>query len=147
MADLVSNRKAFFNYTIMDTFDCGIVLLGTEVKSIKNHEASIQEAYVIEKNEELWLINASISPYKQGNVFNHEEKRRRKLLLKKKEILKLKRLIIEKSITIIPLSFFLKNGLIKIKIAVAKGKKAYDKRAALKEKDDKREAATYLKGF
>lgn len=137
MKDLVQNKKAYHDYEIIDTFEAGIVLFGTEVKSLKDHSASLVDAYIIEKKGELWLINSSISPFKYGNVHNHKEKRERKILMKKDEILKIKRLIVEKSFALIPLSFYLKDGLIKVKIALAKGKKLYDKRATAKEKEHK----------
>jgi SsrA-binding protein len=137
-SELVSNRKAFHDYEIFDTYEAGIVLQGSEVKSLKNHSASLQDAYVTDEKNELWLINSSISPYKQANVFNHEERRKRKLLLHQSEIAKIQKAIAEKGMTVIPLSFFLKKGFVKVKIAIAKGKKTYDKRAALKEKEHKR---------
>jgi SsrA-binding protein len=133
--ELISNRKAFHNYEITETYEAGIALLGTEIKSIKEHHANLQDAYVTIKKSELWLINSSITPYKFGNVYNHEEKRERKLLMHKNEISKLKRLMQEKGFSIIPLSFYLKRGRVKVKIALAKGKKAHDKRRKLKEKE------------
>ena len=142
---LISNRKAFHNYEIIETYEAGIVLQGTEIKSIKEHHASFQDSYVIIKKRELWLINCSIMPYKFGNVYNHEEKRARKLLMHKNEILKLHKQIQEKGLSIIPLSFYLKKGNIKIKIALAKGKKAYDKRNKLKEREDKKDINKAIK--
>ncbi len=135
--ELVSNRKAFHDYEILEKFEAGIVLKGTEIKSLRNHSASLQEAYITTDNNELWLINSSISVYSHGNVYNHEEKRKRKLLMHKNEIKKLEKMIKEKGLTIIPLSFFLKNGKVKVSIAAARGRKKYDKRAKLKEKEHK----------
>ena len=138
-SDLVSNRKAFHDYEIIDTYEAGIVLLGTEIKSLRQNGGSLQDAYVDFKGFELWLINSSMAPYTYGNLFNHPEKRERKLLMRKKEIEKLKKLKAEKGLQIIPLSIFLnKKGIAKVKIATARGKKAYDKRAALKKKEDTR---------
>lgn len=136
--DLVSNRKAYFNYEILDTFEAGIVLVGTEVKSIRSHGGNIQDAYVILHHGEAFLKNASIAPYRFGSLFNHEEKRERKLLLHKREILKLKSLSEEKGLTVIALGMYLKHGVIKVRIATAKGKKAYDKRASIKEREHNR---------
>ncbi len=145
MEDLVSNRKAFYNYEILETFEAGIVLLGTEVKSLRNHGGNLQDSYVVLHDGEVFLKNASIAPYRFGNIFNHEEKRERKLLLHKKEALKLRTLAEEKGLTIIPIAMYLKEGFIKVKIAVAKGKKDYDKRAAIKERESKREISRHLK--
>lgn len=138
-SELVSNRKVGHDYEILETFEAGLVLVGTEIKSLKNHGGSLQDAYVDVKGPELWLLNSTISPYTFGNVFNHEDKRPRKLLMHKNEIEKIRRTIVEKGLLLIPLSIYLnKKGIAKVKIAIAKGKKAYDKRAALKEREDKR---------
>ncbi len=138
-SELVSNRKAGHDYEILDTFEAGIVLQGTEIKSLRNHGGSLQDSYVDIKGPELWLVNCSIAPYNFGNIHNHEERRERKLLMHKREIEKLRRLKAEKGLQIIPLSIYLtKKGIAKIKIATAKGKKAYDKRASLKEREDTR---------
>lgn len=145
-SELVSNRRAYYDYEILETFEAGVLLLGTEVKSLRNHGGSLQEAYVLvdEKNDVI-LKNASIAPYRFGNLFNHEEKRERKLLLHKREIAKLKTFSQEKGLTLIPLALYLKEGFIKIKIGVARGKKAYDKRASVREKEDKRAIQRALK--
>jgi SsrA-binding protein len=137
--ELVSNRRAGYDYEILETFEAGIVLQGTEIKSLRNHGGSLQDAYVDARGAELWLINSSIAPYSFGNIHNHEEKRPRKLLMHKKEIEKLRRLTQEKGLAIIPLAIFLKKGIAKVKIAVAKGKREYDKRASLKAKEAKRD--------
>lgn len=121
--DLVSNRKAFHDYEILDTVEAGVVLTGTEIKSLRNHDASLQEAYVKILKNEVWLIGSYIAPYKFGNVYNHEERRDRKLLLHKREIARLKSETQEKGITLIPLALYLKNGRVKVKIGSAKGKK------------------------
>lgn len=144
--ELVKNRRAFHDYEIEETFEAGVVLLGSEVKSLKNHGGSLQDAYVAVENGELWLINASIAPYSFGSLhFNHEERRKRKLLMHTSEILKLKKMTREKGLTIIPLSCYLKKGKIKLKIGIAKGKKSYDKRASLKAKEDKRAVERAIK--
>ena len=136
--ELVSNRRAGFDYEILETFEAGIVLAGSEIKSLRNHGGSLQDSFVDVRGKNPVLMNASIAPYSHGNLFNHEEKRPRKLLLHKREIATLKKQVIEKGLSVIPLSIYLKKGIAKVKIAIARGKKAYDKRAALKEKDDKR---------
>ena len=136
--ELASNRKAYHDYEILETFEAGIILAGTEVKSLRNHEANLQDAYILVSGNEVILKNASIAPYRYGTVYNHEERRDRKLLLHKREIEQLKTISQERGLTLIPLSFYLKNGYVKVKIASAKGKKAYDKRAALKSKEAKR---------
>lgn len=143
--DLVSNRRATFNYQILDTFEAGIALQGTEIKSLRNNGGSLQEAYVRVVGNELWLIGCNIAPYRFGNVHNHDEKRDRKLLMHKREIAKLKVATQEKGLTIIPLAFFLKDGRAKVRIGLAKGKNTIDKREAIKERDDKRHIAKVMK--
>ncbi len=143
--ELVSNRKAFHDYEILDTFEAGMILLGTEIKSLRNHGGGLQDAYVIISNQGVILKNSSIAPYRMGGVYNHEERRERKLLLHKREIEKLKDLSTQKGLTLIPLSFYLKDGYVKVKIGVARGKKAYDKRAALKEREHKKSIDRALK--
>ncbi len=143
--ELVKNRKALHDYDILDSFEAGIVLTGTEVKSLKSHHGSLQEAYVMEIKDELWLINSTIPPYSHGNVYNHKEKRERKLLLHKREIEKIIKQITQKGLTVIPLSIYEVSGKIKVKIALAKGRKAFDKREKLKEKQDKRQLERALK--
>ena len=145
--DLVSNRQATFKYEILETFEAGIALLGTEIKSLRDHGGSLQEAYVKVINNELLLIGCSIAPYRFGNVYNHEERRDRKLLMHKREINKLKVSQQEKGLTIVPLAFYLKNGRVKIRIAIGKGKKLTDKRATIKERDEKRNIQRALKNI
>jgi len=137
-SELVSNRKATYEYEILDTWEAGIVLVGTEIKSLRNHGGSLQDSYVLVSKGEVILKNASISPYKFGNLFNHEERRDRKLLLHKREIEKLYTLSQEKGLTLIPLGMFLKNGFVKVKIACCRGKKLHDKRASIKEREHKK---------
>ncbi|NGX56858.1 MAG: SsrA-binding protein [Candidatus Anoxychlamydiales bacterium] len=135
--DLVSNKKAFYDYEILDTFEAGIVLVGSEIKSLKDHTGSLQDSYVIIKKNELFVENLYIAPYKFSKAFPHEERRQRKLLMHRHEIDKIAKKTKEKGFSIIPLSIYLKKGKAKIKIAIAKGKKAFDKRAKMKEKEDK----------
>ncbi len=144
-SELVSNRKATHDYEILETFEAGIALQGTEIKSLRDRGGSLQEAYVKVVGQELWLLGSSIAHYRFGNIHNHEEKRERKLLMHKREIAHLKVAVQEKGHTIIPLSFYLKNGRVKVRIAIAKGKKTYDKRASIKERDDQRQMARALK--
>ncbi len=144
--ELVSNRRAFHEYEILETFEAGIVLLGTEIKSLRDHGGSLQDAYVLVSNGEVFLRNSSIAPYRYGNIHNHEDKRERKLLLHKREIAKLGSHSSEKGLTIIPLAMYLKNGIVKVKIASARGKKLYDKRAAVKEREHKRSMDRAFKG-
>jgi SsrA-binding protein len=143
--ELATNRRAFFEYEVIDTLEVGIALVGTEIKSLREHGASIQEAYVTVDNGELWLIASSITPYRFGSVYNHEEKRKRKLLAHKREIIRLGQSIQEKGLTCIPLAMYLKKGIAKVKIAICKGKKLHDKRTAIHERDDKREMQRMMK--
>jgi SsrA-binding protein len=136
--EIANNRKAFYQYEILDTLEVGIVLSGTEIKSLRDNGASLQEAYVIVDKGELWLINSSISPYKFGAYYNHEEKRKRKLLAHRREILRWQQAIQEKGLTCIPLSIYLRKGIAKVKIALARGKKLHDKRESIQEREDKR---------
>lgn len=137
-SELVSNRRAFHNYEILDTLEGGIALVGTEVKSLRNNGGNLQDAYLLVTDAKVLLKNASIAPYRFGNIYNHEERRDREVLLHKREILKLKIVTQEKGLTLIPIALYLKKGFVKVKIGIARGKKAYDKRAALKEKEHKR---------
>ena len=143
--DLVSNRKARHNFQILDTFEAGIVLQGTEVKSLRDNGGSLQEAYIRVKGNELWLIGCHIARWKFGNINNHEEKQDRKLLMHKREITRLKAATQEKGLTIVPLAMYLKNGKIKVKLATARGKSHVDKRKSLKEKDEKRRMSQAMK--
>lgn len=145
--ELVSNRRAFHDYEIQETFEAGIILLGTEIKSLRNHGGGLQDSYIIVSDSAVILKNASIAPYKFGNLFNHEEKRERKLLLHKREIVKLKSFSQEKGLTLIPLAMYLKNGYVKVKIGVARGKKLHDKRSAIKEREHKKAIDRALKNY
>ena len=142
---ITKNKKAFFNFHILDTYEAGIVLQGSEIKSIRNHQISIDQAYVYVDGKEAWLIDSYIHPYEQASSFNHDPRRRRKLLLRKKEILELWDKVRIKGNTIVPLRVYLANGKAKIEIAVAKGKKLRDKRKAIADRDAKRQAERDLK--
>jgi SsrA-binding protein len=144
--DLVRNRRSFHDYEILETFEAGIVLQGTEIKSLRTNDASIQEAYVKVIEGEAWLVGCYIAPYKYGNVHNHEERRDRKLLFHKYEIRKLKEATREKGLTLVPLAIYLHKGRAKIKVGLAKGKKAYDKRHSIREKEEKRAMDRSRKG-
>ena len=135
----IVNRQAHFNYFVEETYEAGIVLTGTEIKSIRGGKCNIKDSYAIIKNNEIYLLNTHISPYEQGNNFNHEETRTRKLLLHKKEILKLNNKMILEGYTLIPLKIYFKNSKAKVLIGLCKGKKTYDKKQTLKEKDLERE--------
>jgi len=136
---VANNRKASFEYFLLEKFEAGLALLGTEIKSIRAGQISIAEAYVdIENGEQAWLIESHIAPYEQGNRFNHDPKRKRRLLLHKKEIRELWSNVRQKGLTIVPTRVYLKDGRAKIEIALAKGKKAYDKRATIAKRDEAR---------
>ena len=143
--ELITNRKAHFQYEILDTYEVGKVLQGTEVKSLRQGGGSLQEAFIDVSDLELWLVGCSISPYSFGNIHNHEERRKRKLLAHKKEIRRIAALIQEKGLTCIPLSLFLKNGIVKLKIAIGRGKKLHDKREDIKAREDKRAISRAMK--
>ena len=135
----INNRKAKYDYEILETYEAGIVLTGTEIKSIRSGKANLQDSYAIVKNNELFLLNMHISQYKEGNIFNHDETRTRKLLLHKKEILKLRDSIEKEGNTLVPIKLYFKGNYAKILIGLAKGKKNYDKRESIKERDTLRE--------
>lgn len=143
----IQNRKVNFDYEIIDTFEAGIVLTGTEIKSIRLGKANLKDSYAIVKNNELFLLNMHISTYEQGNRFNHEETRTRKLLMHKKEILKLRDKIEISGFTLVPIKLYFKGNVAKILIGLAKGKKNYDKRESIKKKDIERQIAKDLKNY
>ncbi|MDN3505169.1 MAG: SsrA-binding protein SmpB [Rhabdochlamydiaceae bacterium] len=143
--ELVSNRKARHNYEIMETFEAGIVLTGTEIKSLRNHGGSLDEAYIIFQRNEAFLKNSFIAPYTFGNVHNHEDKRERKLLMHKQELCKLKQATDQKGLSLIPLSLYLKMGKVKVKVAMARGKKLHDKRQSIKETQMKKDVQRAIK--
>lgn len=133
------NRKARHEYHILETFETGIELTGTEVKSLRAGKANLQDSFARVDNSELLLYNLHISPYEQGNRFNHEPKRTRRLLMHKHEIMRLLGKVREKGLALIPLKMYFKNGWAKVELALARGKKLYDKREDMAERDAKRE--------
>lgn len=135
----ILNRKARHDYFIEEEYECGIVLTGTEIKSIRNGKCNIKDSYGTIRNNELYLLNMFISHYEEGNIFNHNETRTRKLLVHKKEIFKLNDKIRLEGYTLIPLKIYFKKNRAKILLGLCKGKKNYDKREAIKEKDIKRQ--------
>lgn len=142
----IKNKRAKFEYHLLDTFTAGIQLVGTEIKSIRNSKASILEAFCVFERGEVWIRNMTITEYENGSFYNHKPKSDRKLLLNRKEIDKIEKFLKVKGNTIIPLKLFLsEKGWAKINIALAQGKKLHDKRNDLKEKDDKREMERVLK--
>lgn len=136
---LATNRKALFNYEILDRAEAGLMLVGTEVKSIRAGGLNFRDSYVEFKNGELFLIGCRIGPYSHGNLMNHAEDRTRKLLLHKREILKLGGKTTERGLTLVPLKAYLKNGRVKLEIGLARGKKSHDKRESIKRKDIERD--------
>lgn len=134
----IKNKKANFNYYIEETYEAGIVLVGTEIKSVKKGSVNLTDSYVRIKNEEAYIINLFIDKYDEGSIFNHEPTRERKLLLHKKEIRKILELSLREGYTLIPVKMYLKNGKAKILIGVGKGKKLYDKRETIKKRDMER---------
>ena len=142
---IAQNRKARHDYTVVDTMEAGIVLQGTEIKSIRNGRINLKDGFARIRNGEAYLLNVHISPYEQGNIFNHDPLRTRKLLLHKKQIAKLIAETKNTGITIIPLKVYIRNGYAKVLIGLAKGKKQYDKREDLKRKDAKRDLDRTMK--
>ena len=142
----IVNRVARHDYFILDEIECGIELTGTEIKSIRLGKANIKDSYGIVKNEEVFLLNMFISPYEQGNIFNHQETRTRKLLLHKSEIKKLNDQIRLEGHTLIPLKIYFVKNRAKVLLGVCKGKKNYDKRETIKERDIKRDLQKKMKG-
>jgi SsrA-binding protein len=136
---LARNRRAFHEYTVADRLEVGIILHGTEVKSMRRGQFAFADAYARIRQNGLWLIGLHITEYTHGNLFNHEPLRERKLLCHSGELARLRRQVDEKGFTLIPLEFYLKQGLIKLELGICKGKKLYDKRESLKAKDQKRE--------
>ena len=137
---IARNKKASYEYFLSDFIECGIELKGTEIKSIKQLAASLNESYVIIKNGEAYIVGMNVSQYDKGNIFNHDVTRTRKLLLHKREIIKLSQKVKEKGFTLVATKLYLKRGRAKLEIALAKGKKLYDKRESIKERDLKMEA-------
>jgi len=140
-----TNRKAYHDYFIQETFEAGIVLLGTEVKSLREGKANLKDSHVLIKDNEAFLLNCHISPYTHGNLQNHDPLRTRKLLLHRREINKLWGALSQQGLTLIPLKIYFKKGKAKVEIGLAKGKRKYEKREAIKEKEADREMQRYLK--
>lgn len=143
----INNRKARYDYEIITTYEAGIVLMGTEIKSIRNGNANLKDSYAIYKNGEVFLLGMHISFYKEGNQFNHDELRTRKLLLHKKEIWKIRDALVLDGYTLIPIKLYLKKNKAKVLIGIAKGKKSYDKRESIKLRDMEREIRKRYKTF
>ncbi len=140
-----TNRRAAHEYHLFDRYEAGVALVGTEVKSLRRKAASLQDAYGAVEGEEIFLYNCHIAPYEQGNRFNHDPRRRRRLLMHKREILRLKGRILEKGLTLVPTRLYFKNGRVKLELALARGKKLYDKRADVAKRDAKREVERALR--
>jgi SsrA-binding protein len=136
---VATNRKARHDYHIDDTFEAGIALTGTEIKSIRAGRVNLRDSYATVKEGELWLLNAHIAPYKQGTYANHEPRRPRKLLMHRREINRITGKLQEKGFTLVPLRLYLKNNLAKVELGLARGKRQYDKRAALRQRETRRE--------
>ncbi len=142
------NRKARFLYEILDTYEAGIELVGTEVKSIRAGRVNLRDGYGLMRNGEAWLLNVHISPYEaSGDYFNHDPRRTRKLLLKKQEINKLIGKLEQEGLTLVPLKLYFKRGWVKVALGLGKGKKLHDKRETVKKRDDEREIRRALKQF
>lgn len=135
---IATNRKANFEYEILSRYEAGIVITGTEVKSLREAKVNLQDAYGRIINDEVWIINSHINEYRFGNINNHEPLRNRKLLLNKKEIRKIKQMLQEKGLTLVPLKIYFKNSLVKVEIGIARGKKLYDKRESIKKREVER---------
>ena len=136
---VAENRRARFDYAIEDDIECGIILMGSEVKSLRQGSSNIAESYAAVENGELWLVNSYIAPYEQARTFGHDERRRRKLLMHRREIEKFAGKAYERNITLVPLKLYFKNGRAKVLLGLCKGKKTYDKRESLKKKDMQRD--------
>lgn len=132
---IATNKKAHFNYFLSDFLECGVALVGTEIKSLRNHSCSIGDSYIVIRNNEAEIINMHINPYDNGNIFNHDPLRNRKLLMHKKEIRWFANQMKKGGYTIVPTRVYFKDGKCKIEIALAKGKKLYDKRETIKKRD------------
>lgn len=141
----IINRKAKFDYFIEEEYEAGIVLTGTEIKSIRKGSCNIKDCYGIIRHGEIYLLNMFIGQYKEGNIFNHEETRDRKLLLHKKEINKLEEKIEQQGLTLIPIKLYFKNNKLKVELAVCRGKNNYDKRETIRERDIKRSIEKQIK--
>ena len=142
---ITTNKKAFHDFLILEKYNAGLVLTGTEIKSIRKGEINLKDSFAKIEDGEAWLYNAHINPYEQGNRFNHDAERKRKLLLNKNEILKMLGKVKKENYTIVPLSVYLENGWAKVEIALAKGKQLHDKREAIAKKTMDRDIARNIK--
>lgn len=147
MKEIAVNRKAYFEYFIEEKYECGIVLVGSEVKSLRLGHMTLADSYAVIRNGEVFLLNANIPCYEKTSVYKEDEKRTRKLLLHKKEIERLERKVKDNSYTLIPLKAYFSGGYAKIELALAKGKKLYEKKESIKEKDIKKEAQRAIKNI
>lgn len=143
----ILNRKAKHDYFIEETYEAGIALTGTEIKSVREGNCNIKDSYGIVRKGEVYLLNMFIGTYKQGNIFNHEETRTRKLLLHKNEIKRIEKAKEEKGLTLIPIKLYFKDNKLKVLLGICRGKKDYDKRESLKQRDIKKEVARNIKNF
>ncbi len=139
----IKNKKAYFDYTVLEELEAGISLVGTEIKSVRKGSVDLKDSFITIKNGEVFILNMYIAKYEEGNIFNHDERRTRKLLLHKKEITKLKEKVSTEGLTLIPLKLYFKKNHVKVLVGLCKGKKLYDKRASIKERDLKRETRYY----
>ncbi len=138
---VATNRKAFHDYAILETYEAGLVLRGTEVKSLRESHVNFKDCYAAVEGDEAWLIGCHISPYHHGSDANHDPERKRKLLLHRREISRLLGKVAERGLTLIPLRLYFKRGRAKVELGLARGKKLHDKRAAIRERDERREMA------
>jgi SsrA-binding protein len=145
MKPVCQNRKAYHDYSIEDTIEAGMSLVGTEVKSLRDGKANLKDSYVLIKGMEAFLLNCHISPYSHGNIMNHEPLRTRKLLMHKSEIVKMQGKIAQKGYTLIPLKIYFREGRAKVEVGLAKGKREYEKRDAIKEREADREIDKAMK--
>ena len=143
----IINRKAKFDYFVEEEYEAGIALTGTEIKSVRNGHCNIKDSYGIVRNEEVFLLNMYIGQYKEGNIFNHNETRTRKLLLHKKEIKKIAQMVETQGLTLVPLKLYFKENKLKVLLGVCRGKKTYDKRETMKERDIQRDVQKNLKNY
>ena len=142
---IANNKKAYHDYFVEEKYECGIELVGTEVKSLRMGKCSVKESFVRIRNGQIFILGMNISPYEKGNIFNKDPLRERKLLMHKKEILKLEGRIAQQGYTLVPLQVYFKGSLVKVEIGLCKGKKLYDKRESTAAKDQKRDAERTLK--
>ena len=142
---IAKNRRAWHNYHVIDRYEAGIELRGTEVKSLRNGQVTLKDSYAEVRGGEMYLVNAHINPYEQGNIYNHDPERPRRLLMHKREITRLGSRVAEKGLTLVPLRLYFKRGRVKVEIGLCKGKHTVDKRDALRDRDIKRETDRMIK--